>query len=90
MYKDEIELSLGVEFPSLPDGTELWMNVFYMQDCVKLFGPKVMVDIALPDAFVPDNAEVPKSIERAFEIREADGDTGRPLLHYICMPLHRF
>lgn len=90
MYKDEIELSLGVEFPSLPEGTELWMNVFYMQDCVKLFGPKVMVDVALPDAFVPDNPEVPKSIERAFEIREADGDTGRPLLHYICMPMHRF
>lgn len=90
MFRDEIELSLGVEFPSLPEGTELWMNVFYMQDCVKLFGPKVMVDIALPDAFVPDNPDVPKSIVRAFEIREAGGDTGRPILHYICMPLNRF
>lgn len=89
MYKDEIELSLGVGFPSLPEGTELWMNVFYLQDCVKLFGPKVMVDIALPDAFVPDNSEAPKSIVRAFEIREAGDTTGHPLLHYICMPLNR-
>lgn len=89
MYKDEIELSLGVEFPSLPDGVQLWMNVFYLQDCAKLFGPKVMVDVALPGAVVPDNPDVPKSITNAFEIREAGGASERPLLHYICMPLNR-
>lgn len=90
MFRDEIELSLGVEFPSLPEGTELWMSVFYLQDCVKLFGPKVMVDVALPDALVPENPDVPKAIVKAFEIREPDVGDGRPLLHYICMPLNRF
>lgn len=90
MYKDEIELSLGVKFPSLPDGVELWACVFFLQDCVKLFGPKVMVDVALPDAFIPDNPDASKCIVRAFEIREAGGATGHPLLHYICMPLNRF
>lgn len=89
MFRDEIELSLGVEFPSLPDGVQLWANVFYLQDCVKLFGPKVMVDVALPGVVVPDNPDVPKAVVSAFEIREPDVGDGRPLLHYICMPLNR-
>jgi len=77
MYNGEIELDIGVKFPGLKDGEDLFCNAQLLIDGIKVFGKQAEVNVSLPE---PDEQ---KHILKAVDISSAEGN-----LHYVIMPMN--
>ena len=77
MYNDEIELDIGVKFPGLKDGVDMYCNAQFLIDGIKVFGKQAEVNISLPE---PDKQN---HIVKAVDISSTDGN-----MHYVIMPMN--
>lgn len=77
MYNDEIELDIGVKFPGLKDGVDMYCNAQFLIDGIKVFGKQAEVNVSLPE---PD---VQNHIVKAVDISTTDGN-----MHYVVMPMN--
>lgn len=77
MYNGEIELDIGVKFPGLKDGEDMYCNAQFLIDGIKVFGKQAEVNVSLPE---PDEQN---HVTKAVDISSTNGN-----LHYVIMPMN--
>lgn len=76
MYNGEIELDIGVKFPGLKDGVDMYCNAQFLIDGIKVFGKQAEVNVSLPE---PDEGHIIKAVD----ISSTNGS-----MHYVIMPMN--
>ena len=77
MYNGEIELDIGVKFPGLKDGEDLYCSAQFLIDGIKVFGKQAEVNVSLPE---PDEQN---HVVKAVDISSTEGN-----MHYVIMPMN--